>query len=171
MSPARLSANARLLVLAASVAALDQITKALVLLFLGYRDEKVLVPGFFKFVHWENTGAAWSLFGGNNGLLALVALGALVLLFLSRHHFESRTLTGQIAYGLIIGGITGNLIDRIFRHHVVDFLYFYLQQRGGEEKGFPAFNVADSAICTGVALVFLMACRGGENSASSAETG
>ena len=43
-----------------------------------------------------------------------------------------------------------------FFHHVIDFLYFYLLQRGGTEVGFPAFNVADSAICTGVGLVFLM---------------
>ena len=42
------------------------------------------------------------------------------------------------------------------RHAVVDFLYFYLQRRGGNELGFPAFNVADSAICTGVTLIFLI---------------
>ena len=88
--------------------------------------------------------------------LALVALVALVVLYLSRHHFDSRTLLGQLAFGLIFGGIVGNLIDRVLRGHVIDFLYFFLQQRGGGEVGFPAFNVADSAICTGVALVFLL---------------
>jgi signal peptidase II len=50
----------------------------------------------------------------------------------------------------------GNLIDRILRNHVIDFLYFYVQRRGGAELGFPAFNVADSAICTGVGLVLLL---------------
>jgi signal peptidase II len=61
-----------------------------------------------------------------------------------------------VAFGLIFGGIVGNLIDRLWRGHVIDFLYFYLQQRGGGDIGFPAFNVADSAICTGVGLIFLI---------------
>ncbi len=151
--------NRRIAAVALAVLALDQFTKFLVLEFLGYREEKILVPGFFKFVHWQNTGAAWSLFGGRNGMLAVIAVLALVILYFTRHHFESRTLLGQFAFGLVIGGIMGNLIDRVFRQHVVDFLYFYLQQRGGNEVGFPAFNVADSAICTGVGLVFLLTWR------------
>jgi len=57
---------------------------------------------------------------------------------------------------LIFGGIAGNLVDRFTHKHVVDFLYFYLVQRGGGEIGFPAFNVADTAICTGVGLLFLL---------------
>jgi signal peptidase II len=148
--------NRRIAIIALSVVALDQFTKGLVLRLLGYAQEKVVVDGFFKFVHWQNTGAAWSLFRGNNYLLAMVALLALVVLVLSRHHFESRTFLGQVAFGLIFGGIVGNLIDRLWRGHVIDFIYFYLQQRGGGDIGFPAFNVADSAICTGVGLIFLL---------------
>ena len=148
--------NRRIAVIASLVVALDQLTKQIVLRFLGYAQEKVVVEGFFKFVHWGNTGAAWSLFRGNNDLLAIVALVAIVVLFLSRHHFEARTLLGQIAFGLIFGGIVGNLIDRLWARHVIDFIYFYVQQPGGRELGFPAFNVADSAICTGVGLVFLI---------------
>ena len=139
--------------------ALDQFTKHLVLRFLGYAEEKVVIPGFFKFVHWGNTGAAWSFLRGNNGLLAGVALVALLVLFLSRHHFDSRTLLSQVAFGLIFGGIVGNLIDRLWAGHVIDFIYFYVQFSSGRELGFPAFNVADSAICTGVGLVFLITWR------------
>jgi signal peptidase II len=151
--------NRRIGLIALMVVGFDQLTKGVVLRLLGYAQEKIIVDGFFKFVHWGNTGAAWSLFRGNNNMLALVALVALVVLYLSRHHFDSRTLLGQIAFGLIFGGILGNLIDRVWRGHVIDFLYFYLQQRGGTELGFPAFNVADSAICTGVALVFMLTLR------------
>ncbi len=150
--------NRRIGLVALLVVWLDQLTKLLVLRSLGYTQEKIIIDGFFKLVHWANTGAAWSLFRGNNGLLAWVALLALVVLFLSRHHFDSRTVLGQIAFGLIFGGIIGNLIDRIFRGHVIDFLYFYVQGRTGE-IGFPAFNVADSAICTGVGLIFLITWR------------
>lgn len=149
----------RILLIALLVVALDQLTKQFVLRFLGYAQEMVVVHGFFKFVHWGNTGAAWSLFRGNNELLAGVALVALIILFLSRHHFDSRTLLSQVAFGMICGGIVGNLIDRLCAGHVIDFIYFYIEPRAGTELGFPAFNLADSAICSGVALVFLITWR------------
>jgi signal peptidase II len=144
--------------LALAVLVLDQFAKWLVCHGLDLGDEKTVIPGFFKLVHWGNTGAAWSQFSGNNATLALVAAFALVALFLTRHHFSSHTLGGQIAFGLIFGGIAGNFADRLLpgRHAVVDFLYFYLQQRGGRVIDFPAFNVADTAICTGVGLIFLI---------------
>jgi len=154
------SPNRRIAAIALLILVVDQFTKALVLRFLpNMWDEKTVVEGFFKLVHWQNTGAAWSSFDGKNGMLALVAVVALVILYFSRHHFNSHTIPGQIAFGLVIGGIMGNLADRILRQHVVDFLRFYLQPRGGDPWGFPAFNVADSAICVGVALVFLMTWR------------
>jgi signal peptidase II len=146
----------RIVAIALVVIALDQLTKQIVLRMVPYTQQRIVIDGFFKLVHWGNTGAAWSIFQGNNALLAVVALVALVVLFLSRHHFDSRTGLGQVAFGLIIGGIVGNLIDRLLVEHVIDFLYFYIEQRGGGEIGFPAFNIADSAICTGVGLVFLM---------------
>ncbi len=153
--------NRNLAVIAAVVFVLDQFTKWLVLNLLEKGDEKIIINGFFKFVHWGNTGAAWSLFRGNNGALAFVALAAFFVLFLTRHHFNSHTISGQIAFGLIFGGIAGNLTDRLLpsRHEVIDFIYFFMQQRGGGEIGFPAFNIADTAICTGVGLVFLITWR------------
>ena len=156
--------NRRIGLIAVSIVVLDQLTKAIVLRSLGYTQEKVVIDGFFKFVNWWNTGAAWSMFRGNNRWLALIAVAAVIILFFSRHHFDSRTLLGQVAFGLIFGGIVGNLVDRLCRGHVVDFLYFYLPQSGGAEVGFPAFNVADSAICTGVGLIFLVTLRSERNS-------
>jgi signal peptidase II len=160
--------NRRIALIAVLVVALDQFTKQMVLRFLGPEQAKVVIEGFFKLVHWWNTGAAWSLFRGNNDLLAGVAVVALLVLFLSRHHFDSRTLLSQVAFGLIFGGIVGNLIDRLWAGHVIDFIYFYVRPRGGSEIGFPAFNVADSAICTGVGLVFLITWRS-EHKAKPAE--
>ena len=152
--------TSRIAAVALAVLACDQITKALVLRFLGYYEEKVVVPGFFKFVHWQNTGAAWSLFTGNNKMLALVAIVALIVLFLGRHHFDSRSSLGQTALGLIFGGITGNLIDRLRVGHVIDFLLFFHQPSGGGDPLiFPAFNIADSGICVGVGLIFLLTWR------------
>src|SRR3954462_3153697 len=154
-------ANRGMGIIAAATIFFDQFTKFIVLKYLSYANEKVIIPGFFKFVHWGNTGAAWSMFNGNNELLAVVSLIALLVLFLFRHHFDTRTYLGQISLGLIFGGIVGNLIDRLSpsRKHVIDFIYFYLQPRDGREIGFPAFNVADTAICTGVGLLFLLSWR------------
>ena len=151
--------NWRILWLALGIIVLDQLTKFVVLKYLGIYEERVILRGFFRFVHWHNTGAAWSMFSGNNGLLAVIAIVAVVALFLARHHFDAHRLGGQISLGLIFGGIIGNLIDRLRVGHVVDFLYFYVIRRDGSEAGFPAFNVADSAICVGVGLLFILSWR------------
>jgi signal peptidase II len=153
------ASNRRIAFIALAVVLLDQVTKKIVLQTLGDGQEKVIIEGFFRFVNWGNTGAAWSMFRGRNALLALIAVLALVVLFLNRRHFDAHTLLGQVALGLIFGGIIGNLVDRVTVKHVIDFLYFYLDQRGGHEIGFPAFNIADSSICSGVGLIFIVAWR------------
>jgi signal peptidase II len=154
-------ASRRIFTLAAVVLALDQITKWLVMKNIILGDERTVIPGFFNLTHRANTGAAWSMFTGNNFLLATVALIALVVLWVSRRHFSADRILGQLAFGLIFGGIIGNLTDRLARHAVVDFLHFYMARRGTFDVwDFPAFNVADSAICTGVAIIFLINWRG-----------
>ena len=161
--------NRRIALIALAVVALDQLTKRIILKWLPQAgQERIMIDGFFKFVHWGNTGAAWSLFRGNNGILAGVALVALFILFFTRHHFDSRSFLSQVAFGMIFGGIIGNLIDRLLVGHVIDFLYFYVEQRSGAEVGFPAFNIADSAICGGVGLIFLITWRS-EHAAKAAK--
>jgi signal peptidase II len=152
LAPAR-----RIPLIALAVLILDQASKAVILRVLGFSDERVLLEGFFKLVHWGNTGSAFSMFQGRNGVLALISIAAIFVLYLTRHHFEAHTLSGQVALGLIFGGIAGNLIDRVMHGHVIDFIYFYVIRRDGSELGFPAFNVADSAICIGVGLLFVVA--------------
>jgi len=153
-----MSANLRMTLVTIVVFFLDRVTKIAVLKYLSKVDgeEKVVIDGFFKLVHWGNTGAAWSMFQDKNSQLAIVSLLALLGLFIWRHHFDTRTLLGQISLGLIFGGILGNLYDRLFIHYVVDFIRFYIERRGGSEIGFPAFNVADSGICVGVGLLFFI---------------
>lgn len=165
-----MKANRRVFSLALAIIALDQLTKLLVLRYLGFAEEREVIRGFFKFVHWGNTGAAWSMFTGNNTALAIVAAVAVVILFFTRHHFNIHTFGGQISLGLIFGGIIGNLIDRLMpsRRHVIDFLYFYVVRRDGQIAGFPAFNVADSAICVGVGLLFLLSWQGDRSPAPTA---
>jgi signal peptidase II len=147
----------RVALIAAVIVAIDQITKWQVERSMPLQTERVIVEGFFKLVHWGNTGAAWSMFRDQNGLLAIVSCIALLALFLTRKHFYFPGAAGYWALGAMYGGIVGNLIDRLSHSgHVTDFIYFYIQQKGGREIGFPAFNVADMAICTGVGLLFLL---------------
>ncbi len=155
----------RILALTVCVLVCDQLTKWLVRRHIAFGEENPVIPGFFNLTYRINTGAAWSLFSGHNTELATIALAALVVLYLTRHHFSADRLLGQFAFGLIFGGILGNLTDRLLLepHAVVDFLHFYMARRvprgATEIFDFPAFNVADSAICTGVALIFLLNWR------------
>jgi signal peptidase II len=92
-------------------------------------------------------------------MLAIISILALLGLFVWRRHFYIDSALGQISLGLIFGGIIGNLIDRLHHRQVIDFLRFYLKRRSGEELGFPAFNMADSAICVGVGLLILLSWK------------
>ena len=148
--------NFRILVIGLVILALDQITKWLIIHKIPgptFDESIVVVEGFFKLVHYGNTGAAWSMFSGNNFWLAIFSVVALVFLWVCRRHFGVEDRLGQVALGLILGGVAGNLIDRVVHHHVVDFLQFYIP------FAFPAFNVADSGICVGVGFMFLLSFK------------
>jgi signal peptidase II len=147
----------RMLAIATAVLLLDQLTKFLAVRFIEQDHGSIIImDGFFKLVNWCNTGAAWSMFYDQNTVLAGISIAALIALIYWRERFTIKTITGQIAMSLIWGGIGGNLIDRLFRSHVVDFLRFYIYRRSGVEIGFPAFNVADTAICVGVGLLVII---------------
>lgn len=125
----------------------------------GGAEPIVVVPGFFQIVHIGNTGAAWGLLSGHQWILIGVGVAALLVLFFWRHGLEIRRLRFQVVFGLITGGIVGNLLDRLFRGHVVDFLDVHLPgfpAWGLPPYRWPAFNVADAAIFSGVFLYLLL---------------
>ena len=137
--------------------ALDQLTKWLVRQNIPYGAEIPIIPGFFSLVHASNTGAAFSLFTGNNFFfigLALVALAVVIFLLVrdSRGSKTEQRLNNitKISFGLLASGILGNVTDRIFRGAVTDFLHFYIS-----EYSWPSFNVADSCICIAAGLLIL----------------
>jgi signal peptidase II len=137
--------------------ALDQLTKWLVRQNIPYGAEIPIIPGFFSLVHASNTGAAFSLFTGNNFFfigLALAALAVVVFLLIrdSRASKTEQRLNNitKISFGLLASGILGNVTDRIFRGAVTDFLHFYIS-----EYSWPSFNVADSCICIAAGLLIL----------------
>lgn len=110
-------------------------------------DMLPIIPSFFSITYIRNTGAAWGMMSGLNGLLITLSIVMLTILIIFRRSFITDTLVHKIAAGLMTAGIVGNLIDRMRLSYVVDFLHFYI----GKHQ-FPSFNVADSAICIGVTL-------------------
>lgn len=134
------------------VIVLDQLTKLVVLALMDF-GQAIPVTGFFKLVLVFNPGAAFSFLADQGGwqrwffiALAVVICGWLLVML--REHQHERAL--PLAFALIIGGAIGNVIDRVLYGAVVDFLYFHIGR-----FGWPAFNVADSAITVGVVLMLL----------------
>ena len=145
-----------LLALALPIFALDQATKWWIIGksggVIGWQQS--VIPDFFDLCYLANTGAAFSMFHGNNTPFLVISLVALVGIVIAtwRNIFPDRP--SQIGVGLLVGGILGNVTDRLIHGHVVDFLLFDLHVRFADP--WPAFNVADSAICIAVG-VFLAA--------------
>ncbi len=144
-----------LLSIALPLYALDQATKWWIVRHLELHEQRTLIANFFELVYFSNTGAAFSAFTGQNTffiVLSAVALVAIVF-FYCRGVFKDRP--SRWASGLLCAGILGNLTDRLVHGHVVDFLLFDLHVHYANP--WPAFNVADSCICTATGLFIIAA--------------
>jgi signal peptidase II len=145
-----------LMVLTAWVIVLDQLTKYIVVDKFRYGESVPVLPGFFSLTYIRNTGAAFGLLAHANPafripffvIVPIVALVAIAFIF---RKIPDKDLKLSSALSLVIGGAIGNLIDRVTLSYVVDFLDFHWRY----EYHFPAFNVADMAICVGVGILML----------------
>lgn len=136
---------------------LDQLTKWWVLVELAPGGPIRVIPGFFTLSFHRNPGGAFGLFrnlddGARNIIFLLVPLIIVGVIVVWSLRMATRPLWPQIALALILGGALGNMLDRLRFGYVVDFLYFHWRDTG---YSWPAFNVADSLICTGVAMLIL----------------
>ena len=138
------------LLLGLAVLILDQLTKQAIRNHLVYGESRPIIDGFFNLVYVRNDGAAWNILSGHGIILILISVSVLVLLFVYRRSFLQEQFSHRILLGLLIGGIAGNLVDRIRFGWVTDFLDF---QFGSYH--YPSFNVADSAICIAIGLYVL----------------
>ena len=143
------------LILSAVVILLDLWTKHLVLKSIQLHEAVPVIPNFFQLVHVRNTGAAFGLGANASSKLVPILLNAgaiavfcVVVVYALRTAVSDKLL--QTGLHLILGGAIGNLVDRFRFGYVVDFLDVYVGTHH-----WPAFNVADSAICIGIALLFL----------------
>jgi signal peptidase II len=137
------------------ILALDQFTKELIRRTLELHESLVVIPGIVDFTHVRNTGAAFGIlddadFPYKTLVIAAIATAGLIGVAMYSISLGRQQLMARIGLALIIGGAAGNLIDRVLVGYVVDFVDVYWR-----DYHFWAFNVADSAITIGVAVMIL----------------
>jgi signal peptidase II len=142
-------------ILSGAVVVLDQATKAEVREVFPLWSSRPMIEGFFSLVHVANKGAAFGFLnrediGWQNGLFIAVTLLAAMVIFLLLRGATDRERLYAAGLGLVLGGAVGNVIDRLRFGYVVDFLDFHYG-----DYHWPAFNVADMAICIGAGLIIL----------------
>ena len=148
----RLSSQALWSLLSLAIVIADQVTKVMVIDNLAYLQRIPILP-ILDLVHLHNTGAAFSFLadasGWQNWLFTGVAIvvSAVIFWWLVKLPESGRRVL-SLGLALVLGGAIGNLIDRLLYGYVVDFILFYY-----DEWSYPAFNIADSAITCGVALI------------------
>jgi len=152
--------RARAAIVAATIVILDRLTKIAILGSFPPHELIPIIPGILNIVHAENPGAAFSMLAEASPLirkLVLIGLSSAVVAFIGvllwrnpKQATAANDLLMQWALALVFGGALGNLIDRIFRGTVTDFIQVFI---GSYE--FPSFNVADSAITIGAGLLII----------------
>jgi signal peptidase II len=137
----------------ASLFVIDQVSKAVISKKIALMSAKSIIPGFLNLTHVRNTGAVFGFFSGsgNRSLFIVLTLASLTALGFVVYYFV-RTAPSQklmkFSLSLILAGALGNLLDRVLRGYVVDFIDFYIKK-----SHWPAFNVADSCITIGAVLI------------------
>lgn len=128
---------------------IDRILKVLVTNNFALNVRNKIIDGFFYITNCHNEGAAFSLFSGNVLFLIFITLIVLFLIYRTINK-ENVNKIGVLAYGLLLGGILGNLYDRIFYGYVIDYLDFRIFN-----FNFAIFNLADAAIVIGAILLIV----------------
>ncbi|GAC1421466.1 MAG: signal peptidase II [Candidatus Velthaea sp.] len=132
--------------------ALDRLSKHLIVAAFMPGESRIVVPHFLWWTYVQNTHGAFGLFGSSPVILIGLALAVLALFFFAFKDAAQRSMLVRIAFGAIVGGAAGNIVDRLQQRFVVDFIDF--------KTIWPnVFNVADSCITVGVVLLILSSLR------------
>lgn len=141
---------------------IDQIIKIIVSFNMELNSSIMIIKNFFNITYVQNTGAAFSILSGNRILLILVALLSLNIIYLMFIRNKDLKNKEKIVYGLLIGGIIGNLVDRIVYGYVIDYLDFNFFG-----YNYPIFNFADILITISVILILLFTVKESKNEIKS----
>lgn len=130
---------------------IDQIVKLLIKTNMNLNEEISIIPNFFSIQYLKNTGAAFSILENQTILLAITSIICISVIIYYLKKEENLTTAMYLSFGLVLGGILGNLIDRIVYQGVIDFLSFQIFN-----YNFPVFNIADIGITIGVLLLIII---------------
>lgn len=136
---------------AVAVLVLDQLTKLAVMQNFELHESRSVIEGIFSWTYVRNRGAAWGILAGRTWLLLIIAFAVFGLMIKFFRYLTEGYSERIIGLGLVMSGIVGNSIDRIWHGEVIDFIDFHYYK----VWSYPVFNVADIAICTGVGLFVL----------------
>jgi len=150
--------NKKITIIALIGIALDQIIKFL----LSNNLRITIIPDFFYITSATNTGGAWGIFGNHTYWLVAISIVFMGLLIYYIKGETNKTKLEETAYGMLIAGVIGNMIDRIFLGLVRDYLDFYILN-----YDFPIFNLADSLIVIAVFILIIEEVRGAHNEYNS----
>ena len=147
-----------ILILSTLLMFIDQLIKYFVIHNLELYKSIKLIPNFFYITYVKNDGAAFSILRGNRWLL--IAIGIIALMFMIKLIIMDKKITklDVVSYSLVIGGILGNLVDRVLYGSVIDYLDFYLFGYNA-----PVFNFADSCIVIGAIIIICVLIKEGNN--------
>lgn len=139
----------KITILALCCIAIDQFIKWIITHAIEFMEEIFVIPNFFYITNVRNYGAAWSILDGNRVFLIFMAFFCLALIYYFFIYQQKLSRREVLGYGLLIGGIIGNLIDRMVLGYVVDYigLIFFGYH-------YPVFNIADMCIVSSVIIIF-----------------
>ena len=143
-----------IIILSIILLVIDQISKILIVKLIDINQGIEVIKNFFYLIYTHNTGAAFSILTGQRIFLILIAVVILIIIINYIRKNKVKEKLDIISFSLIIGGSLGNLIDRIVRGYVVDFLDFKIFG-----YDFPVFNLADTFIVVGVFLLLIITLR------------
>lgn len=143
--------NRKIVIIGIIALVIDQITKSLMQIYDVHFN---IINGFLRLNYIQNTGAAWSILEGKQYLLIGISIVMLILVYNMSFSYDNNKLN-NITFGLLFGGIIGNLIDRVFYGIVRDFIDINIFG-----YDFPVFNIADMAIVFGVIILLIGTLKG-----------
>jgi len=152
----------KILLIAFVCTLVDQIIKNVLISVLSVGSSISVIDGFFSITFLENTGAAFSILSSNTLFLILISILALNLIYFFLIKGKKLNNFEEIIYGILIGGIIGNLIDRVVHGSVIDYLDFNLFG-----YDFPVFNFADICIVVSIILIIISICKGEKHGVSN----
>lgn len=153
--------NKKIFIIAIISLLLDQISKILISIYFSLSKSVTIINNFFYITLCHNKGAAWSILQNKTILIIIFSIIALVIIYRFMYLFKTNT-RNNIAFGLLVGGIFGNMLDRIIYGYVRDFLDFKIFS-----YDFPVFNLADIFIVISVILLVIAIIKGEDGSANS----